>query len=206
MSQSYVPSWTALTAYLPYARVTPVTPNGLNWWTTGGGTSGAAEPTWPTADPWTVVDGSVTWQLASSWRQQVSAGILALVTAFRDANPTLLKGIATARPKSFTSLDLPGVFIDGGDEVIPYTPGIRQRDISTTVTAVTYVPDNAEAQTGMDALLDGLIDLFTSGYHAANGYGIVQANSIRQIPVPDGPVAYLGYEFTFGNTVGQGRT
>lgn len=203
--QSTVPAWAATTTYLPGARVTPVVPDTTNWVTYAGGVSGNAQPTWPTVDPWSVVDGSVTWTIGSSFRQLVSAGLLSVLTAFRDANPTLLKGVRTARPNSYDNVDKPGAFIDGGDEVLTWPQSQRQRDLSTTVTVFTAVPDIAEGQNGMDVLIDGLLDAFTHAYHAASGRSIVLPTGIRQIELTDRGSSYLGYTFTFSNTVQEGR-
>lgn len=41
--------------------IIPATPNGRMYRCTTGGTTGAGEPTWPTTNDGTVVDGSVTW-------------------------------------------------------------------------------------------------------------------------------------------------
>jgi hypothetical protein len=52
--------WTATTAFAAGAVVTPVTPTGHTY-SSSGGTSGAAEPAWPTTVGGTVTDGSITW-------------------------------------------------------------------------------------------------------------------------------------------------
>ncbi len=53
--------WVALTAYALGALTEPVTPTGYKFKVTTAGTSGAAEPTWPTSIGSTVVDGSIVW-------------------------------------------------------------------------------------------------------------------------------------------------
>lgn len=56
--------WAATTAYSgtdPRSIVVPTVANGLEYMATVGGTSGGAEPTWPTSIGGTVVDGTVTW-------------------------------------------------------------------------------------------------------------------------------------------------
>lgn len=205
--QSHLLPWATLTTYLAGARVTKVTPDGTNWVTYAGGISAIAEPTWPTNDPWTVLDGTVTWSLGSSFRQAVSAGLLTVVTAFRDANPTLLKGIHASRPNSYDLVDKPGAFLDGGNETVTYAQGVRTRHLTTTVTVFTAVPDIAEAQNGMDVLIDGLLDAFTANYHAAGGKTLIEATSITQVELNDGKgVSYLGYQFPFDNEIAEGRT
>ncbi len=63
--------WQASTAYSvgDYAKPTAGNETGLRYKVlsiTGGGVSGASEPTWPTAVPITVVDNEVTWQAVST--------------------------------------------------------------------------------------------------------------------------------------------
>lgn len=63
--KSAVPSsasaWQASTAYALGDWVEPTTPNGFAYKATVAGTSSASEPTWPTTEGDTVVDGTVTW-------------------------------------------------------------------------------------------------------------------------------------------------
>lgn len=54
-------AWAASTAYTVGQRVRPTTRNGHVYECTTGGTSAAAEPTWPTTDGATVADGTVVW-------------------------------------------------------------------------------------------------------------------------------------------------
>lgn len=56
--------WAATTIYTVSSSRTPVASNGHAYIVTVAGTSGGAEPTWPTTTGATVVDGSVTWQEA----------------------------------------------------------------------------------------------------------------------------------------------
>ena len=56
-------AWTATTAYILDDTVVPTAglENGFKYVCTTAGTSGASEPTWPTTEGATVVDGTVTW-------------------------------------------------------------------------------------------------------------------------------------------------
>lgn len=199
------PAWTALTAYLVGARVTRVTPDGLNWYATVGGTSGAAEPTWPTSSPWTVTDGTVTWRLGSSFRQLAVAGMLSALTSFQAANPTLLKGVEGSRPANLTSLDLPGAYIDSADETITHTQGTRERTIAGTVMVVIQSPANNEASTASDIIVDGLVDAFTAAYHAADGSSITGPISVTEVPLDADGGHYLGELIAFRITKTEGR-
>jgi hypothetical protein len=53
--------WQASHAYSTGDLVVPTTGNGWHYECTAAGTSGGAEPSWPTADGETVADGGVTW-------------------------------------------------------------------------------------------------------------------------------------------------
>lgn len=200
------PAWTALTAYLAGARVAPVVANGLNWYATVGGTSGAAEPTWPTADPWTVVDGTVTWRLATSFRQLATAGMASALTSFQLANPTLLKGVASARPANLAKLDKPGAWVDSADETILHSAGVRTRSITGQVMVVIQTPANNESSAAGDVIVDGLIDAFTAAYHVVDGSSEVVPVSVAEVPLDADGGHYLGELITFRITKAEGRT
>ena len=59
-------AWAAATAYALGDLVISVTSNGFWYECTTAGTSGAAEPTWPTTAGGTVVDGTATWTCLAS--------------------------------------------------------------------------------------------------------------------------------------------
>ena len=54
-------TWTASTGYGLNDYVSPSTPNSHSYTCSVAGTSGGTEPTWPTTDELTVVDGGCTW-------------------------------------------------------------------------------------------------------------------------------------------------
>lgn len=200
-----LPAWASGTAYLAGARVSPTVPDGTAWLAETGGTSGGTEPTWPTAEPWTVVDGGVTWGLASTFRARCVAGVYAVLTDFRSANPTLLKGLWRARPKSMTNLDLPGAYLGPRRETVAHGSQIRQTTLTVPVTAIVPVPDNAEAETFMDDLMDALRDAFTLNYHAASGFSITSQEGADDGDQPEGGVPYLANSLAIVNTIAEGR-
>lgn len=69
----YGDRWRPSTDYGADALVTPNVPNAHWYQTSGGGTSGAAEPSWPT-DGSTVTDGTVTWTDMGTMRAPVIQG------------------------------------------------------------------------------------------------------------------------------------
>ena len=200
-----LPIWTATTVYAVGTRITPVTADGTVWLVETAGTSGAGEPTWPTNAPWTVTDGTVHWGLGSSFRAKCVAGVYTVLSDFRTANPTLLKGLWHARPKSMTNLDLPGAYLGTRRETVVHGSDIRQTTLSIPVTAVVPVPDNAEAELFMDDLMDGLRDAFTLHYHAASGFSITAQEAADEGDQPEGGVPYLANSLVIVNTIGEGR-
>lgn len=200
------PAWTTVTAYVAGARVTKVTDDGTNWIVETAGTSGVAEPTWPTVQPWTVTDGTVHWGLASSFRQQTVTGILAVLTAFKTANPTILAGVYAAPPKSGTVVDTPHAYIADRPEADTIAHDIRTRSLSVTVVLRDFVPDNLQAVLRMDALVDGLIDAFTLNYHAAGGYSITAQTGTASAAIPEQEVPMLTEEITVSSVITEGRT
>src|SRR5512143_1682387 len=90
-----LPTWQANHTYLAGAVVAQTT--GLPLWRcTTGGVSGGSEPAWPAGPPFltnAVSDGAVTWVPNTTFRQDVHAGIISTLTAWKAANPTLLRAI-----------------------------------------------------------------------------------------------------------------
>lgn len=202
-----VPTWTALKACLLGARVSKVTDDGLVFQASAGGTSGAAEPTWPTTSPWTVVDGTVTWMLASSFRQQVVTGVVAVLTAFQAANPTLLVQTSSARPRSATNFALPGAYIDTRSESVTFDHDIRYTTLTTPVIVCVQVSDNVQAEAQMDAIMDGLRDAFTLAFHAAAGGVSITAQGVaNDTNSPELGMPYLANVIAIASTVNEGRT
>ena len=198
-----LPVWTAATAKLVGARVTPVVLNQTVWSVKTAGTTGGSEPTWPTMEPWTVVDGTVTWQLASNVRQEAVRAAYGLLTAFKAANPTLLKQCAPARPKSFTNVSVPFAYVGARDETLPvFTAGIAQRSFTgLTIVVVDEQPAPDEAEARMDILIDGLWDYISYNFHAINGQSIFQALGVSQIdPDPSGGSNLIGEVISLGGT------
>lgn len=196
-----LPAWTALTAYGQYARVTKVVPDGTVWSAAVAGTSGATEPVWPTVAPWTVVDGTVTWGLGSSFRQNAVSGVMTLLTSFKTANPTLLSSVRSARPKSVSNMSLPGVFIGDRSESSVQGQDIRTRTLDgLVVVAVDKTPDNEQVMNRLDILVDALEDLFTDGFHAISGFSILELTAVADVSFVEGTETYQAVEFSLGNT------
>jgi hypothetical protein len=61
MDKPFPNDWAASTAYSLGNSVKPVNENGYHYECTTAGTSGAAEPAWPTSPGQTVQDGTAVW-------------------------------------------------------------------------------------------------------------------------------------------------
>lgn len=206
MPTNVVPAWTAAHAYLLGARVSKVTNDGLVFQASAGGTSGNAEPTWPTVPPWTVVDNGVTWMLASSFRQQVVAGVASVLSAFQVSNPALLKQTQNARPRSGSTFTMPGAYIDARNEQTVFMHDIRQTTLTTPVVVLVQISDNVQAETQMDAIMDGLRDAFTLAYHAASAVSISAQAVATDTDLPELGVPYLANVIGIVSTIAEGRT
>ena len=204
-------AWQANTPYLAGAVVTETT--GLPMWrATVAGTSAGTEPVWPTAAPWTIVDGgTLTWTLNTTFRQDVHAGIVSTLNAFRSANPTLLRKVWHARPGSYTLGELPCAVLGNLSESIATANGIRQRNFDGfTVDLVDRSPDNEEADDRMNQLVDAMLDYLTAAYHSASGTSIVEPIGVTDGDsgaISEGSNLYwYSNVITFRAYVAEGRT
>ena len=198
--------WTAGTAYLVGAVVTPITPDGTCWRATVAGTSAGTEPTWPTAVPWSVVDGGVTWTRGTTFRQDVNNGLQTVLLGFQSANPTLLRKIYTERPGNVGSEELPAAWIDAQPESIKHDMGTRTRTQAPTVVVVDRTPAPEEFSDRINFLVDALIDAFTAYPHAASGTSIVQMTGVTEVDIDEGGVHVSGVSLAFGEVyVTEGR-
>lgn len=196
-----LPVWTATTAVLTGKLVSKVTTDGTAWVASVAGTTGASEPTWPTNEPWSVADGTTAWNLTTSFRTNWMDGLVTVLTNFRDANPNLLKGIRSARPKSMTNVDLPCAYIDGSDEQTTYGLQLVTRAITgLSVVIVDVTPDNIEAEDRMDVLIDGLVGAFLGAFHAIDGKSILQYSAVNSLSFEEGGIPYLAYSISLGGT------
>lgn len=201
--------WLPGHAYLAGAVVTETT--GLPLWrATVAGTSGVAEPTWPTAAPWTVGDGAtLVWTLNTTFRQDVRAGILAVLRAFQAANPDLVRQVWAVRPESDTLGDLPSLAVGDLTESVATQNGVRQRRMEAfTVTVTDVVPVNAEAAARGDLIVDALMDFLTAAYHAASGTSIVEPVGVLDAGSRDGEgqnLALYTQVITFRAYIAEGR-
>lgn len=107
--------------------------------------------------------------MTTTGAQDVAAGLLAILDAYKAANPTLLRKTWPERPSTFS--ENPLAYVDAGSETILHTQGTRQRTFAPTVT---YVSTFGEKDIGRrNVVRDGLVDAFTAGVRQVAGFVIV---------------------------------
>jgi hypothetical protein len=204
------PVWLPNHTYALWAIVRPTATDLPMYRCTTAGVSGAAEPTWPVANPWMTSDGSVVWTLNTTFRQQIHAGLLTTLGLFKTANPTLLRKIWHVRPESFTLGDLPAVVLGSMSEEAITQQGIRTRG-GTLVTfeIIDRAPDPDEADERMNVLVDAFWDLLTANPHMASGTSLVtpigvidnDSGSITEAP----NLNWISNTFAFSVQTAEGR-
>jgi hypothetical protein len=101
--------------------------------------------------------------MATTFRQDLTAAIVASIDAFIAANPALLRRSERARPPSPIG-DLPLAFVDGRDERIHFDAQTMDRVMTIAVVVVSSLGDNVETLVRHDVVTDALIDHFNASY------------------------------------------
>lgn len=209
MSALWQPTWQAAHAYALTAVVIPTTFGGFTWRCTTAGTSANAEPTWPdpSVSP-TIVDGTVTWSVGTGFRQAIQSGLNSVISAFAQANPTIIRQIKAVRPLSFGNAELPCWYIGDMTESVVTSQGVRTRSFSGFSG---FLVDNlgaiSESNNRMNFAADVLADLFTANLHAASGRSLLTHTGTTDTEVPNGDGVLPALEFFFAETkVAEGRT
>lgn len=133
--------------------------------------------------------------MASTFRQDLITGMLAMLNAYIAANPTLLVRAFKVRPGNLVATDLPCAYIDLRPETIAHAAGVRTRTMSPSVVVVDRLTDNAETLTRLDSLTDALVDWFTGYPHIVAGT-VWDQMTVGDESVSEGTEAV---RFTFGN-------
>ena len=143
----------------------------------------------------------------STFRADTVAALLAVLNAYKAANPTKLKHLYTARPGSFP--ELPCAYIGNRNESITHDSGTRTRSLGPTVVLVDAFTDYAEQTDRMDVLVDGLVEWFTANPRIiGTGAGTVlqmdgATDTEIELAGATGPVFYRACVLTFGQTEAQ---
>lgn len=203
MSALWQPVWQANHAYVAKAVVIPTTFAGYSWRCTTAGTSAGVEPSWP-ADPSatpTIADGGVTWTVGTGFRQGISTNIVALVAAFAQANPTIIRSVRPVRPLSFANVELPCFYIGDLSETVDYGVQMRTRTFAGFSCFLVDAEGSVdEMNDRMDFAADALTDLFYANFHAVSGRTAFQHTGTLDTEVPNGASPLPALEFQFSGT------
>lgn len=138
-------------------------------------------------------------------RQDLAAGLLAIIDSFIAANPTLLRRSYPVQPPGF--VEFPSAYVGPRTENATHSAGTRTRTLSPSIVLVDRIGDNTETMGRMDILVDAFADHLTAHPH-------VVANTIwedwtvvdEQIDIGDGS-ALLASTFTLSDlSAKEGRT
>ena len=148
--------------------------------------------------------------MATTFRTDVTAGLVTIIDAFITANPTLIRRSSRAEPPSIVG-DLPIAYVDRRTETISHDSGIRVRTMTPSVVVVSPLADNVETVTAHDSLVDLLVDHFTTYAHiTSNTVWSDMTVDDESYPVEsnDGTIRhFFATRFTFGNvSIQEGRS
>ena len=101
--------------------------------------------------------------MATTFRTDLMAAIVAALDVYIAANPSLLKRSELARPPSVMG-DLPLAFLDGRDERIHFDAQTMDRVLTVAIVIVSPMADNIETIRRHDVLVDSIIDHFNASY------------------------------------------
>lgn len=102
--------------------------------------------------------------MTTTFRADVRTGVATMMQAFISAHPTLLKVHWDEKPSGFTNL--PCSYLSPRPETISHDSGTRERVMSPSVTVVK---DGRQTMASFDALVDLLVDHFTTYPHIVTG-------------------------------------
>lgn len=149
--------------------------------------------------------------MTATFRSDIVAGVLAVLTAQKAATPTQLRAVYSSRPGSFP--ETPAAYIAARDERITYSGQLRTRTmVGLSVVLVDVYADNVETGDRLDDLVDLLVARFTAAYAQVSGGGnILALSSVSDTEVEssgvNGPILYRGAVLGFGETfITEGRT
>jgi len=137
------------------------------------------------------------------FRAQAVAGLMTTLNAYRTSNPTLLRGVYSARPAG-PAFEKPCVYIGSRDETIRHDSGIRTRTLAgLTIVVLDTFPDNVQTTDRMDILIDGLVDKITDTPHALGANTVTSVTSVVDSEVTMGEAIYRAAILTLASSVAQ---
>jgi hypothetical protein len=99
----------------------------------------------------------------STFRQDMSAGLAALLAAYRAANAGVIAAHWAARPAQFT--ETPLTVLGSMDEGIRHDAGTRSRTMVAELVLVDHLADAQETAGRLHPIVDSLLDWLTANPH-----------------------------------------
>ena len=142
--------------------------------------------------------------MTTSARQDLRAGCASVLTTYQAANPTLLGKVYDYPPESFAT---PCAYVEKTvNERIEHDASLRRRTLSVNVVIVNKLMSNDQATGEQDVLVDGLLDAFTAGYHAASSSTVLQPVSVTDTEITAGDgVRYAAAVIAVEMSIQEGR-
>jgi len=139
-------------------------------------------------------------------RTDFVTGLVSVLNTYKTANPTLLRGVYTARPEG-SAFEKPCAYIGSRDESVIHDSGLRTRTfVGLTVWVLDTFPVDQQTLDRMDIVVDGLQDAFTAAPHAGGGNTVIAVTSVADTEVTMGDAIYRAAVFTFASgVVSEGR-
>lgn len=136
-------------------------------------------------------------------RVEFVAGLMSVLSTYKTANPTLLRGVYTARPDG-PAFEKPCAYVGSRDEATTHDSGLRTRTfLGLTVWVLDTFPVDQQTLDRMDTLVDGLQDAFTAAPHAGGTNTVISVTSVADTEVTMGDAIYRAAVFTFAQGVVQ---
>jgi hypothetical protein len=136
-------------------------------------------------------------------RTEFVAGLVSVLNTYKTANPTLLRGVYTARPDG-VAFEKPAAWVGNRDETTRHDSQIRTRNFpGLTVWIADTFPVDQQTEDRIDLLVDGLQDAFTAAPHAGGGNTVIAVTSVVDTEVAMGDAIYRAAVFTFADANAQ---
>lgn len=130
------------------------------------------------------------------FRSDVTAALVTVAQTYATANPTLLRKVLQARPKSFA--ETPVAFVGTRNETMLLPGGdVWQRIIRPVLFVVGDIVDNIEAAERMDDLADALLAAYVSAPHQVSGSTLLTPTGVEDVELEVGTVSYSGFAISF---------
>lgn len=140
---------------------------------------------------------------STTFRADVVAGLVTVLTSYRTSNPSLLRGIYSARPDG-PAFEKPCAYIGNRGESVRVDSGIMTRTLTPEVVLLDTFPVNEETLDRMDILVDDLVEAFVEAPHAAGANTVIGSTfTVTDTEIAMGDAVYRAVVFTFADALDQ---